>query len=86
MALAVIEQVRQALVTGATLRQSEVLALCATAEHLWQQVQQAPALYGQSVFKSTEHRREYMRLYMRRYRAKARLRAITDSSASPLAG
>lgn len=77
MTLAVIESVRQAIQTGQALRQSEILALCATADQLWQQ-----AVTSQT-YKTSEHRREYMRLYMRNYRAKARLRALVTTPDIP---
>ncbi len=79
MTLQVIETVRQALSNGQALRQSDLLALLATTEQLWQQT------VSRQQGSTSQHRREYMRLYMQRYRAEKRADAITDSKATPLA-
>lgn len=80
MSLAIIDNIRQALDNGHALRHSDILALCATTEQLWLQT-----VNRRSIYKGTEHRREYMRHYMRRYRAAKRTHAITDVSATALA-
>jgi hypothetical protein len=63
MPLEIIRTVRDAVTAGEPLRQSDVLALCATTDQLWHQI------VGQSEPRTPEHRRTYMREYMRRYRA-----------------
>ena len=66
MSLAIIEHVRQAVTSGHALKQSDVLALCATAEQLW----------NQTVSKhKPSARTQYMREYMRRWRADRRAKA-----------
>lgn len=69
MALEIVETIRASLASGAGLRQSDVLALCATCEHLWRQHVVSP----QQARQTGQSRREYMRAYMRAYRARKRL-------------
>lgn len=68
MALAIVEHVRQALSAGQPLRQSDITALLAVTDQLWQASVQRSTYHGDG-----QHRRDYMRDYMRRYRAGKRV-------------
>jgi hypothetical protein len=70
MALEIVAQVRQALSSGQPLRQSDILALLAVTDQLWQASVQRSMASADG-----QHRRDYMREYMRRYRAGKRASA-----------
>lgn len=73
MPLQIVTDIRDALDRGDPIKESELRALIASHEQLWQQLQGQP---------SRVNRASYMRQYMRTYRARKRLEALLTAASS----